>query len=283
MQVIGYLSSYSPDPSQQWIVAAFRQGLNDAGYVEGRNIAIEYRWAEGRYDRLPALAADLIARKVALIVAAGGPPPALVAKSASSTVPIVFVNGSDPVADGLVASFAHPGVNITGITFMTAEMTAKRFELLSELVPRAKTIALLVNPGNPNTERTIRDMQEAAHAKGVQLEILKGTSETEVDAAFAYLVQRHAGALMVAAEPAFSLPNDRSWCSRHGMRFPRSIIIAWRWRAAPCSAMDRVSQPPIAWAAFTPDGFSRGLSPPIFQFGSPLIVAGAPGRYSPRQ
>src|SRR6266545_5330018 len=175
MPVIGVLITGSPDPNSPFM-AAFRQGLSEAGYVEGQNLAIEYRWAEGHYDRLPALAADLVGRKVDLIMA-NSPPSALAAKSATSTIPIVFRGGSDPVGDGLVASLARPGGNLTGASAFADDLTAKRLELLSELVPQARVIALLVNPNLSSAERVMRDAQEAARANGVQLQILKAGTE----------------------------------------------------------------------------------------------------------
>jgi putative tryptophan/tyrosine transport system substrate-binding protein len=202
MSAIGYLTSGSPGPAAR-VVVAFRQGLSETGYVEGQNVAIEYRWAEGHYDRLPALAADLVGRKVDVIVAAGGPPSALAAKSATSMIPIVFTGVSDPVGAGLVTSLARPGGNLTGFSLLNVELTPKRLELLSELVPQARVIALLVNPNNPQAEGVMRDVQEAARAKGVQLDILKVGTESEIDAAFATLAQRHAGALVVQADPFF--------------------------------------------------------------------------------
>src|SRR3954454_20600266 len=165
MPVIGYLNTGSPDTNPP-LLAAFRKGLSETGYVEGQNLAIEYLWAEGHYDRLPALAADLVGRKVDLIVADGGTPSALAAKSATSTIPIVFSMGDDPVGAGLVASLARPGGNLTGVSFLNVELHPKRLELLSELVPQARVIALLVNPNNPQTERIIRDVQEAARTNG---------------------------------------------------------------------------------------------------------------------
>ena len=198
MPVIGFLGSASPSH----ILAAFHQGLGETGYVDGQNLAFEYRWAEGRYDRLPALAADLVLRKVDLI-AADGIPAALAAKTATSTIPIVFSVG-DPVDLGLVASLARPGGNLTGVSTMAPELSPKRLELLSELVPQVGVIALLVNPNNSNTERTTRDMQEAARARGVQLHILIAGTESEIDAAFATLVQLHAGALVVGGDPFFA-------------------------------------------------------------------------------
>jgi putative tryptophan/tyrosine transport system substrate-binding protein len=203
MPVIGYLGTGSPGPAAPNLTA-FHQGLSDTGYVEGQNVAIEYRWAEGRYDRLPALTADLVGRKVDVIVAAsGGTPSALAAKSATSTIPIVFSVGN-PVGAGLVASLARPGGNLTGVSFLAVELMPKRLELLAELVPQAKVIALLVNPNNANADRVMQDVQEAARVKGVQLQILKAVSESEIDDAFATVVQLHAGALLVAGDVFFS-------------------------------------------------------------------------------
>ena len=226
MPVIGVLNTGSPGPSSAPFMAAFRQGLSEAGYVEGQNLAIEYRWAEGNYDRLPALAADLVGRKVDLIMASS-PPSALAAKSATSTIPIVFRHGGDPVGDGLVASLARPGGNLTGVSQLGDEgLTAKRLELLSELVPRAGVIALLVNPNNATAERVIRDVQEAARPKGLQLHVLKASSESEIDTAFASLVQLHAGALVVGADPFLSSQRERlvALASRHAV----PAIYAWR-------------------------------------------------------
>ena len=202
MPVIGFLGSGASSPNSPF-QAAFLQGLSETGYVEGKNLAIEYRWAEGRYDRLPALAADLVRRKVDVIASTGGDAPALAAKSATSTISIVFIIGGDPVGAGLVASLARPGGNLTGFTLLGEELTPKRLELLSELVPQARVIALLVNPNTPSVELTMRDVQEAARAKAVRLHILKVGTEGEIDAAFASLVQLEAGALLVAGGPFF--------------------------------------------------------------------------------
>jgi putative ABC transport system substrate-binding protein len=202
MPVIGLLGGASPDGPFALFVAAFREGLSETGYVEGQNVSIAYRWAEGNYDRLPALAAELVARRIDVILAVGDEP-ARAAKSATSTIPIIFLIGADPVVSGLVGSLARPGANLTGVTFMMAELTPKRLELLSELVPRAGVIALLVNPNNVNAERNIQDAQDAARARGVQLPILNAGTEREIDDAFSALVQLHAGALLVAADPFF--------------------------------------------------------------------------------
>jgi putative ABC transport system substrate-binding protein len=201
MRLIGYLS-IAPGPFAP-TQAAFRRGLGETGYIEGQNLAIEYRWADGRYDRLPALAAELAARNVDMLVTSGGGPPARAAKNATSTIPIVFVGG-DPVAEGLVASLARPGGNLTGMIFMSAELLPKRLELISELVPQAGVIAVLVNPNYPIPEPIMRDMQEAVRAKQVQLDILKASTESEIDVAFANLVQRHAGALVVGPDQFFN-------------------------------------------------------------------------------
>jgi putative ABC transport system substrate-binding protein len=217
MPVIGYLESGSPGPFAPF-VAAFRQGLGETGYVAGQNLAIEFRWAEGHYDRLPAFAADLAGRGVDVILT-GGSPAAHAAKNATSTIPIVFIGINDPVKEGLVASLARPGGNLTGFAILTADLTAKRLELLSELVPQARVIALLVNPNAPTTERAIQDVQEAARAKGLQLDIVKASTESEVDGAFATLVQRRAGALVVAGDSLFFSRRDKlvALAARHAI------------------------------------------------------------------
>jgi putative ABC transport system substrate-binding protein len=215
--VIGWLDPTSAGFRASYL-AAFRQGLRETGYVEGQNVTVEYRWAEGHYDRLPALAADLAERKVDVIVATGGIPSAQAARNATSTIPIVFSVG-DPVEVGLAASLARPGGNLTGVSTMVPEMTPKRLELLSELVPQAGVIALLVNPNNSNTERTIGDMREAARVKGLQFHILKAGSENEIDAAFTSLVQLRAGALVVGGDPFFGSRRELlvALASRHGV------------------------------------------------------------------
>jgi putative ABC transport system substrate-binding protein len=217
MPVIGFLGVASPGPYAP-SVTAFRQGLSETGYVEGQNFAIEFRWAEGHYDQLPALAADLVGRQVD-VIAASDLPAARAAKSATSTIPIVFAVGTDPVGDGLVASLARPGGNLTGVTFIMTELLPKRLELLSELVPQARVIALLVNANNANAEPQTRDAREAARVKGVQLLILKAGSESEIDAAFATLVQGQAGALVVGADGFFFSRRDQlvALASRHAV------------------------------------------------------------------
>jgi putative ABC transport system substrate-binding protein len=182
-------------------------------------VAIEYRWAEGSYDRLPELAADLVGRRVDLITASGGNVAALAAKGATSTIPIVFASGGDPVGSGVVPSLARPGGNVTGVTFMIAELTPKRLELLAELVPQARVTGLLVNPDSPGTEGTIQATQEAARGRGLQLVILKASSESEIDVAFATLAQLHAGGLLLAADPFFASRREQlvALASRHAV------------------------------------------------------------------
>lgn len=206
MPVIGILGSQSG--AEAAMMDAFQQGLQETGYVEQQNVAIEYCWAEGNYGLLSRLVAELLGRKVD-IIAAFGAPAALAAKGATKTVPIVFVGGDDPIATGLVTNLARPRGNITGISFLNAELDAKRLELLCELVPQAKLVALLVNPNFPATERVIRAVQEGARAKGVQLTVLKASTEAEIDAAFAILVQQEAGALVVGADPFLALRREQ--------------------------------------------------------------------------
>ena len=200
--VIGFLHTLSADRSEA-VVAAFRQGLSETGYIEGRNVAIEYRWAEGDYERLPGLAAEFVSRKVDVIVTGGGTPSAAAAKKATSSIPIVFTVVSIPVELGLVASLARPGGNVTGISAVSLQLTAKRLELLSVLLPQAKVIALLVNPNYQLTERIITAAQEAARVKGVSLQILHAGNESELDAVFPSLAQLHADALIIGSDPYF--------------------------------------------------------------------------------
>jgi len=228
MPVIGFLGPTPPSAVVPF-VAAVREGLSEAGYVEGQNLAIEYRWAEDRLDRLPELAADLVSRKVDAIVTFGTPG-IRAAKAATSTIPIVFLGGFDPVAAGLIASLARPGGNVTGVSLMSRELVPKRLELVFELVPQAGVIARLVNPNSPIAEPTIVDMQEAAHVKGVQLPILKAGTEHEIDAAFATLVQLQAGAVVVGNDPLFYSRREQlvALASRHAV----PAIYAWREFAA---------------------------------------------------
>jgi len=207
MPVIGFLSSASRSVDDVHRLAPFRQGLSEAGYTEGRNVAIEYRGADYQLDRLAALAADLARRQVSLIAVGGSPAAALAAKSATATIPIVFTNAADPVQIGLVASLNRPGGNITGFTQLGADLGAKRMGLLRELVPFATSIAILVNPARPGVDAQSMQAQEAARALGLQLYILKASSERDFDAVFLKLIQLRAGALVISADALF---NDRS-------------------------------------------------------------------------
>jgi putative ABC transport system substrate-binding protein len=202
LPVIGYLHSGSLAPYAH-LVAAFHQSLKEMGYIEGRQVAIEYRWAEGRYDRLPALAEDLVGRHVALIAAQGGDPPVLAAKSATATIPVVFTSSSDPVKLGLVASFNRPGGNVTGFWGYTSLLGAKRLELMRQLLPTNTSIAVLVNPDNPNADIDTADLQDAARALGQSISFVKARSEAEIDAVFATLGEQRVSALLVNADPFF--------------------------------------------------------------------------------
>ena len=202
MPVIGYLYAGSPGSSTQR-VAAFRNGLNEAGYREGENVAIEFRWANDQTDRLPELAADLIRRRVAVIATPGSTPASLAAKAATTTIPIVFGIGSDPVQEGLVASLARPGGNVTGVAWQTGELGAKRLALLHELLPKAMRVVLLVNPNNPLTAPIVADVQTAAPSVGVQIEVMTATNNREIDSAFAGLAQKRIDALLVGADALF--------------------------------------------------------------------------------
>jgi putative ABC transport system substrate-binding protein len=249
MPVIGFLGIGSPGPVAA-SVAAFRQGLSETGYVEGQNVAVEYHWAKGSSDRLPALADDLVGLKVDVIVTQGGTLPALAAKTATSTIPIVFTGG-DPVATGLVASLARPGGNLTGFTFFFVELVPKRLELLSELVPQARVIALLVNPRSPNI--WLGEVQQAARTRGVQLPILKAATESEIDAAFASLVELHAGALLIGPDPFF---NDRreqlvALASRY------ALATSYEWRES-VAAGGLISYGPSLTAAYRQVGIYAG-------------------------
>jgi len=203
LPVIGWLSAVSPAAAPDLVGRGFRQGLKDAGYVEGDNVTIEYRSAENEPDRLPALAAELVRRQVAVIAAPTGPAAAFAAKAATSTIPIVFLAGEDPAGLGLVASLARPGGNLTGINFFTTELAAKRLELLRELVPAARRIAVLVNPAAANAAATMREVEPAAHALGMQIQVLEANSSREIDVVFATLVQERSDALFVTTSPFF--------------------------------------------------------------------------------
>jgi putative ABC transport system substrate-binding protein len=224
-RLIGFLSAGSADAYAPF-VAAFRSALNEAGYVEGGNLAIEFRWAEGRYDRLPEMAADLVRSKPEVIVTSGGDIVIGAAKAANAAIPIVFASGGDPVARGFVASLARPGGNMTGVSLLVIELVPKRLELLRELVPDAAVVAGLVNPKNSNSGRNRTALQEAARAKGVQLHIVEASSEDDLETAFASLATLHAGALVVGADPFFNARRLQivGLAARHSM----PAIYEWR-------------------------------------------------------
>jgi putative ABC transport system substrate-binding protein len=200
MPVIGFLNSASPDGYAP-MVAAFSQGLKETGYVEGQNVTIEYRWAGGQYDRVPAMALELVGRQVVMIVA--NTPGVLAVKAAIRTIPIVFTTAGDPVQTGLVASLAQPGANVTGVTQLAVEVMPKRLELAHELVPTATNNAVLVNPTNPNTETQLKDLQAAARTLGLQLHVLQASTERDFNDAFATLVQLRTGALVIGTDGFF--------------------------------------------------------------------------------
>jgi putative ABC transport system substrate-binding protein len=200
MPVIGWLSARSPAEAAS-VLQAFRQGLGQVGYFEGKNVTIEYRWAEGRYDRLPALAAELVSRQVTVIAATGGEPSPLAAKAATTTIPIVCTLGGDPVATGLVASLSRPAGNITGTTIMAVEMGSKRLDLARQLVPSATAVAMLINPRFPTASAEAREVQDAARSFGIHINLLNASTESEIDAAFATIVEQGSGALIIGTDP----------------------------------------------------------------------------------
>jgi putative tryptophan/tyrosine transport system substrate-binding protein len=218
MPVIGFLNSESPDLFA-YLVRAFRQGLSESGYVEGSNVAIEYRWADGQYDRLPALVADLIRRQVS-VIAANSPAPVMAAKAATITIPIVFATGYDPVAAGLVASLARPGGNLTGVTTLTAEVGPKRVELLHEVMPAATSIGLLVNPAAGSFRETITtDLQAAARKRGLHFHLLHANTVRDFDTVFATLAQLRVGGLVIGSDPFFNSQSEQlaALAIRHAM------------------------------------------------------------------
>jgi putative tryptophan/tyrosine transport system substrate-binding protein len=202
MPVIGFLHSASPDPYASQ-VDAFRQGLKETGYVEGQNLAIEYRWSENQVARLPTMAAELVQRQVSVIVAGGSPAAALAAKAATTTIPIVFMNAADPVGIGLVASFNRPGGNVTGVTLLGGELVAKRLGILRDLLPSMKRVGMLVNPTRPGVDAQKAQVQEAARALGLALQILEASSERDFEAVFQTVVSQQDAALIVAPDAFF--------------------------------------------------------------------------------
>ena len=229
MPVVGFLNAASPGPLRQQ-TAAFLAGLKETGYVAGQNVTAEYRWAEGQYDRLPALVSDLVRKQVSVIVSGGGAPAALAAKAATTTIPIVFSAGGDPVRLGLVASLNRPGGNITGVWQYSSGLEAKRLGLLHEMVPKATPVAVLINPNFADAENQLRDVQEAAARLGLQLVIVRANTESDFDAAFSTLVRQRAGAVLVCASPFFN--NRREQLVVLAARHAVPAIFEWRDFAA---------------------------------------------------
>lgn len=218
---IGFLNSGSPNERAPF-VEGFRQGLKDGGYVDGKDVAIEYRWAEGRFDRLPGLATELVNRNVAVIVATGGMAPALAAKSLTSSIPIVFTGGGDPLKLGLVASLRRPGGNVTGIANIGRSLDAKRLQILRELVPGVATIVYLLNPTSPGAKSSLEEIQAAAEATATHIEVLNASSEREIDAAFAVVKQRGAKAILMANDGFFTTRRDHITALAAGQAIPAS-------------------------------------------------------------
>jgi putative tryptophan/tyrosine transport system substrate-binding protein len=225
MPVVGFLSGASPNEFAH-LAAAFRQGLNDAGFGDGRNAAIEYRWADGDYERLPALAAELVRQPVDVLVTSGGTPSLRAASAATKTIPVVFVAGNDPVKLGLVASLSRPGGNLTGVYLLTTALVPKRLGLLREIVTTAPFVALLVNPANPSTQAQVDDIQQAARSINLPIHIVRARTGQELDAAFAELTERRAGALLVAADPFFN--SRREYIVALAARHAIPAMYEWR-------------------------------------------------------
>lgn len=225
LPVVGFLSSLT-QPDSSHLIAAFRRGLRENGFVEGQSIAVDYRWADGRYDRLPGLARDLVARKVSVLVSTGGQPTLLAAKAAASSTPVVFATGVDPVQSGIVGSFNRPGGNLTGVYIVTTGLEAKRFGLLQELIPASAAIAVLINPDNPNMSSQVRDVQDAARAAGRPVHMVHARAEPELDTAFATIGQIKPAALMIASDPWLSIQRDRLVELARRSRIP--TMYQWR-------------------------------------------------------
>ena len=227
LPVIGFLHSATASAYAR-MTAALRKSLNDAGYIEGQNVAIEYRWAEGQFDRLPDLAADLVRHQVSIIFAGGGVDPSLAAKAATSKIPIVFANGTDPVEAGLVGSLDHPGANVTGITFLLNTLGPKELEVLHELVPKAALVAVLINPKSSTAASQLKDLQDTAHAFDQQLFILRATTQSDIEAVVTSLPQHQVGGLVIGADAFFFSRRDQfvSLATRY------SIPAVYPWREA---------------------------------------------------
>ena len=259
--VVGFLGATTPEATANQ-VEAFRRGLSETGFVDGHSVKIEYRWAENRYAQLPAMAADLVSRKVDVIVANGQSAAALAAKTATATIPIVFSFGADPIKVGLVPNLNRPGGNVTGATTFSIELNKKKLEILHGLVPTTAAIALLVNPDSPTADFVVQDAQEAAHALGRRLLFLRASNEREIDTAWAGIVEQGAGGLVVSPDGFFPRCMINSPLRQPAIRFRRSTKRA----CSPVPAASSVTAP-MAWKQPVRPGFmsgksSRGLSPP---------------------
>ena len=264
MPVIGFMSARSPEDSVH-LLEAFRRGLEERGFVEGRNVVIEYRWARGDYDRLPDMAVDLVSRRVNVLTAVGGDPSPRAAKRATASIPIVFGMGGDPVKDGLVESFNRPGGNVTGMTLMTNLMEPKRFGLLRDLVPDARLVGVLVNPNFAPSARQLQQIEEAAGRIGQRLVVAQASTDAELDAGFVALVKRRADALLVAADPCFDTRRDRIVGFARRERLPaiyqfREYVLAGGLLSYGISITDA-----YASSASTPQPFSTGPSLPTYR------------------
>src|SRR5215472_3155378 len=257
MPVVAFVTPSERDSFPPHYVAAFRKGLSDTGYVEGQNVSVEYHWLEGRYDRLPALMADLVRRQVAVIATPGGSLAALAAKAATATIPIVFGVAENPVSIGLVASLARPGGNLTGINFFLGEVVAKRLGLLHELVPKAVRIAVLVNPANIASTESIRDIPEAARTLGLQVQVLKASTGPEIDAGFSAMVRDRADALFIAPDAFFVSRRVQFATLAARDRVPTSCVNREMVEAGTA----RISQICFFRLAFIPATFSKARSP----------------------
>ena len=244
MPLIGYIGSQTPETTAAYL-AAFRNGLKEAGYVEGQNVAIEYRWGGGRFDALPALAAELVARRPSLIVSTGGDPVAVAVKAAAPTTPTVFLIGGDPVGQGLVASFNRPGGNATGVTMLTLELDAKRLGLLRELLPQSKTFAVLINPSFPGADARSRRIEEPARAIGLNVVILRAATEVEIDKALSDLDPRAVSALLIGGDPFFN--SRRNQIIAHAARMRLPAIYEWREFVAAGGLMSYGTDLPYAY------------------------------------
>jgi putative tryptophan/tyrosine transport system substrate-binding protein len=261
LPIIGFLSGRSPDESA-YPVDAFRRGLAETGAVEGRNVTVEYRWALGEYDRLPALAAELVRRPVTALVSVGGEPSAAAAKAATATIPIVSLFTNDPVERGLVASLNRPGGNVTGIGLLNGALEAKRLGLMHEIVPKATTLGFLVNPSYPGAGGQLREMQEAARSIGLHLHVLNAGNDSEIDMAFEAIAQNSIPSLVVAVDPFFTTRRDRVVAQAARLALP-TIYGLREFPASGGLISYGVDLPDINRPAFMPAEFSRAPSRPI--------------------